>query len=121
MIDQNILLDRAGLLQLTQADEVAFDTLRFEELLQSRVNTWPTDENDYAMYKFNGVAFTRSNQLTSYERQTYSLLELLGDVGGLFDGLTRIIEFLITPSTVLFMKQSLVTRTFMMSLNFKPG
>ena len=73
------------------------------------------------MYKFNGVAFTRSNQLTSYERQTYSLLELLGDVGGLFDGLKQIIEFLITPIAVFFMKQSLVTRTFMMSLNFKPG
>ena len=73
------------------------------------------------MYKFNGVTFERSSQVTIYERQTYNMLELLGDVGGLFDGLKQIFEFLLTPIAAFIMKSSLISGNFALILQRNPG
>ena len=34
---------------------------------------------------------------TLIERQTYSLLEFIGDIGGLFDGLQLLARLIVTP------------------------
>ena len=50
--------------------------------------------------------------LTTIERQTYSLLDWIGDVGGLFDGLKVLGTFLIAP-VATFAMQAEVLITFM--------
>ena len=46
------------------------------------------------------------------ERSTYSLLDLLGDVGGLFDGLRYLAWGLITPIGAFKMKAELLNKAF---------
>ena len=45
------------------------------------------------------------------ERQTYSLLEWVGDIGGLFDGLYYIMRFFIVPIATKSMKYELLRHT----------
>ena len=49
------------------------------------------------------------------ERQTYSLLEWLGDVGGLFDGLTLLAHVIITPFVDYAVKATHLTSLFKQS------
>lgn len=59
-------------------------------------SNWPT-KGDPSHYKFNGVWLELSSSLTTIERQTYSLLDWLGDVGGLFEGLNVIGAYILAP------------------------
>ena len=52
---------------------------------------------------------------TTYERSTYSFLEWLGDVGGLFDGLGLIFRVLIGPFSAFAVKAELLTKIFKLS------
>ena len=56
------------------------------------------------LYKYTGAELSFSNDLTIIERQTYSSLEWLGDVGGLFDALLFLGSSLITPITAFTVK-----------------
>ena len=44
---------------------------------------WPTKEHPKKTYKYTSIYLKYSQTLGVVERETYSLLELLGDVGGL--------------------------------------
>lgn len=46
------------------------------------------------------------------ERRAYSILEWLGDVGGLLDALRYIGYYLITPITAFHMHVALLTQSF---------
>ena len=46
------------------------------------------------------------------DRKTYSILELLGDVGGLFDGLKTIGGFFVTPIASFALKVALAASDF---------
>ena len=47
-----------------------------------------------------------------FERHTYSLLEWLGDVGGLYDGLLIIGRFIVGPLAEFAMGSALLTKIF---------
>ena len=64
------------------------------------------------MYKFNSFWTELSPSLTTIERQTYSMLEWLGDVGGLFEGLNGIGFFLVAPIASYAMRMEILTKTF---------
>ena len=64
------------------------------------------------MYKFNSFWLELSPSLTTIERKTYSMLEWLGDIGGLFEGLNGIGYFLVAPLAAFAMKMELLTSTF---------
>ena len=64
------------------------------------------------MYKFNSFWLELSFSLTTVERQTYSILEWLGDVGGLFEGLNGIGFFLVAPIATYAMRMEILTTTF---------
>ena len=64
------------------------------------------------MYKFNSFWTELSPSLTTIERQTYSMLEWLGDVGGLFEGLNGIGFFLVAPIASYAMRMEILTTTF---------
>ena len=69
----------------------------------SGLNVWPTRENP-SMYKFNSFYMELKQEKSTLERQTYSLLEWVGDVGGLYDGLSIIGHFLTGPIAVFAVK-----------------
>ena len=64
------------------------------------------------MYKFNSFWIELSQSLTTVERQTYSVLEFVGDVGGLFEGLSRFGFLFVAPIATFAMRMELLTSTF---------
>ena len=60
-------------------------------------NKFPTDENPNARYKFLSFTLERHYDVTAFSRQTYGLLDLLGDCGGLLDALKMISQFILLP------------------------
>ena len=60
----------------------------------------------------NEVYIEYGKSQTTIERKTYSILELLGDVGGLLDGLKLIGGFLVTPIVTFAMKVKLMAGGF---------
>ena len=60
----------------------------------------------------NEVYFEYGKSQTTIERKTYSILELLGDVGGLLDGLKLIGGFLVTPIVTFALKVKLMAGGF---------
>ena len=66
-------------------------------------NKWPSrGKNNH--FKFDSWYFMLSKQSIIIERSTYGALEWLGDVGGLFDGLYYIMQYVAAPLSVLKMK-----------------
>ena len=53
------------------------------------------------MYKFNSIFWELKQEVTTYERSTYSLLEWLANVGGLTDALKTIGTLIIGPIAAL--------------------
>ena len=54
---------------------------------QSAWDKFPTDDNPNGLYKFTSIHIDLEKTLIKINRETYSLLDWLGDCGGLFDGL----------------------------------
>ena len=50
-----------------------------------------------------------NHKTINIERSTYSALDLLGDVGGLFDGLRIILRVFLSPLVVLAIKDKVLT------------
>ena len=69
--------------------------------------TWPTKKQS-SIYKIGTFWFSLHPSMTTIERQTYSILDWLGDVGGLFDGLKIIGSFIIAPIASFAMKTELL-------------
>ena len=88
--------------------EEEFERMTFEGALPSTVNTWPTKAAP-SMYKINSFWIEISSSLTTVERKTYSSLEWLGDVGGLFEGLKIISGFFIAPIASFALRVKLFT------------
>ena len=86
-----------------------FQALTFASPGISFVDQWPSRENPDAAYKFVSLWFELSQSLITTERKTYSILEWIGDVGGLFDGLMIIASNLITPFATLTLQFALFT------------
>ena len=103
----NDLEDETDLLQLGQATEVSFETFGVGKSTETGQSIWPTWE-DPGLYKFNSMWLELSNEHTIINRQTYSLLEMVGDIGGLFDGLLTIGHILLGPVAAYAMKAQLL-------------
>ena len=73
---------------------------------------FPTDENPSTRYKFASIEINFSLDVKQWNRQTYSLLDWLGDLGGLFDALLYICRMLISPLSVYTLKQTILTNMF---------
>ena len=103
----NELIDETDLLQLGQTTVVSFETFGVGKSLTTGQSIWPTQENP-GLYKFNSMWLELSNEHTIINRQTYSLLEMVGDIGGLFDGLLTIGHILLGPVAAYAMKAQLL-------------
>ena len=60
------------------------------------------------MFKFDSFYFEQSSSMFEYERQTYSALEFVGDIGGLYDGLFGISRIMLAPVATIALKQKLL-------------
>ena len=58
----------------------------------------------------NSVHLTIGKEETEIERQTYSLLDWIGDIGGLFDGLSLLASHFIAPIAAYALKYDLLTQ-----------
>ena len=70
-------------------------------------DTYPTEEDPERKFQFSRVMFSRSMDLITHSRQTYGLLEWIGDVGGLLDGLYIAGSFLVSPFAAIALNQKL--------------
>ena len=60
-------------------------------------NKYPTQEEPSRKYKFTSLEVSMSPNKQVYNRQTYSLLDWLGDLGGLYDALILIASLIVAP------------------------
>ena len=58
-------------------------------------NNYPTKEDPDALYKFTSIEVNFNKDINQINRQTYSLLDWLGDAGGLLDALFFIGEMIV--------------------------
>ena len=72
-------------------------------------NVWPTKDAP-VVYKFNSIWMELRQYKIVIDRQTYSLLEWLGDVGGLYDGLDIMFRFLLGPFAIFNLNSELLAR-----------
>ena len=98
-------------MQLGQQRDIEFEAVEFGATFPSSQASWPTKFSP-TQYKFNSIWLELSPEKINIERQTYSMLEWLGDVGGLFDGLRLIFSLLIAPVASLAMKSELLISVF---------
>lgn len=64
-----------------------------------KISTWTDDllENPDGEYKFGSATIRSSSVEVVINRSSYSLLDWLGDVGGLIDALFYLLSFLLGP------------------------
>ena len=61
---------------------------------------FPTDEDPHAHYKYVSATINVSADQKQISRVTYSMLDWIGDIGGLFNGLNTILGFFLKPLAV---------------------
>ena len=88
---KNLVEDESSYLQFGQYEEHTFYTVQVEKPQRSAWNTFPTAENPGSKFKYIGVDFWLSPNMKIWTRETYSILDFLGDMGGLYDALYLIL------------------------------
>ena len=116
-ITTQVLRDESSLLQLS-GDEKTFYTSASGSNFITGVTSWnvfPTEKNPMARYKFASVQFTFNQNMNEINRKTYSLLDWLGDCGGLTDALRFIAGLIVSP----FASYALAAKLMSMILRFQ--
>ena len=75
-------------------------------------NKFPTKEEPSRRYKFTSLEVNLSLDKLVVNRETYSLLDWLGDLGGLFDALRLICALAISPISGFTLKATLMATLF---------
>ena len=86
------------------------------------VSGWTDDliEKPEGYYKFASIIFWPSNEVIKSSRQTYSLLDWLGDIGGLNDALFIILEVALIPFKRFTLGSFVLTRLFRFKKDYMP-
>ena len=75
-------------------------------------NKFPTPQKPLTRYKFASVELMHSADLLIVSRQTYSILDWLGDLGGLLDALYLIANLFMGPLSAWALKATLMSTIF---------
>ena len=105
----NIIKDETDFLQYGQEEENEIYTFEWPAPLPSAWIHFPTEENPSTKYKFISVEFNYSPHITTWARSTYSFLDWLGDLGGLFDALLYGCKFLLIPFSDFTLRTKILT------------
>ena len=84
----------------------------YVDSLDQKISSWniyPTKENPNTRFKFTSVELNLNKDIDQINRQTYSLLDWLGDAGGLLDALFFIGEAIVEPFSVFALQSKLVS------------
>ena len=111
-VQKNHLQDTTSLMQLDGSYESEFNSFEISESKPSLMQNWPTKEDPEAHYRYTGIFILQSPDVHFIERQTYSLLEWLGDIGGLFDALRYLGCIVIGPLNALALTSKLLVSIF---------
>ena len=83
------------MLQFGLANEIEFYDYKVNPNEVSSWNRYPTEEDPSRKYKFTSIEFNLSTDLKITSRATYSLLDWLGDMGGLVDAFKLLVSLLL--------------------------
>ena len=72
------------------------------------------------MFKYVGVDVYLSPDLKIWTRETYSILDYLGDLGGLYDALYLILNFIAAPIASFNMQSAIMSDTFTVIKSWRP-
>mmetsp|Transcript_2845 Transcript_2845/g.3878 ORF Transcript_2845/g.3878 Transcript_2845/m.3878 type:complete len:138 (+) Transcript_2845:506-919(+) len=98
LLQSKQLEDDSEYLSYGVSEEESFLTLKTDgNLIYSSWNEFPSAENPYSDYKFASFAVMRESDVEVISRQGYSVLDWLGDWGGLMDALIMIADILMIP------------------------
>ena len=75
-------------------------------------NKFPTDEDPLSRYKFTSVEVNFSADQLIVDRSTYSLLDWLGDMGGLLDALYLLGAIFMSPISNFALNADLLSYLF---------
>ena len=109
---KNLFDDQSDYLQLSQADETTFYLFSLDSVRSSSWNKFPTPEKPDIKFKYASIKIYLHKDISIHSRQTYSLLDFLGDLGGLFDALRLIIAALVSPFSALALKVSILSKLY---------
>ena len=98
-----------------QTSNAEYYKIAFEQPQPSSYETWPTKEKPQEFYKITSVWLELGQSITIIERSTYSALEWLGDVGGLFDAFHGIGNVLLGPIAAFAVKANVLSHSFRQS------
>ena len=99
------------MIQVGQSEKDTFYELL---MLQQFASAWNDnlDENPRGDYTFGRVLIDQENSIYKINRQTYNLLEWLGDIGGLLDAILFIAQLALWPIYNFNVSNYLMKRLF---------
>ena len=92
------LSDETDLVQLGYSTDTKFNS--YDNVINPQYSSWttfPTDEDPFSLYKYASVEVNLNKDLAMINRQTYSMLDWLGDCGGLLEALFFISDMFFAP------------------------
>ena len=111
-IKRNILSDSTSYVQYGQYEDRTFYSFEMSQPEHSQWNLFPTTDHPHHKYKFVGLDIRFSQTLSQWDRETYSMLDYLGDLGGLYDSLKVIGSVLVAPVSSFNLSKSLLLSLF---------
>ena len=112
LIKSNHLADESSILQLGIPDELDFISIESEGPYPSYMRTWPNDTHPEINYKITQASVALSMHQNIIERKTYSMLEWLGDIGGLYDAFRLIGSLVVAPMSAFMLRSELLSQVF---------
>ena len=109
---RNQASDQTNWLRSDKTIDRPYNQLQWESSLASAHTKYPTREKPDGKYKFVSFDLYVSFDSSVTERETYGLLEWLGDIGGLTDALRYLGQFLIMPIASYSLKVDLLSTIF---------
>ena len=72
------------------------------------MRNFPTEDNPDGKYKYMSFAIEMSPDLQMTSRQTYSILDFMGDLGGLAEALNFLVYIMLVPFTTFHFQSNLM-------------
>ena len=89
--------DESDYFQYGQFDEMDFYTFVSSAPQPTSWTDFPTEDEPYNLFKYSSFEIELNQDAVIWQRQIYSTLDFLGDLGGLFDALRFIGEMIVSP------------------------
>ena len=111
-MNKHQLGDEVGFVQWGDEEEFEFSSVTFETPRPTAWMDFPTNAQPENKYKFGSLWINLSPDLQVVQRQTYSLLEWLGDIGGLLEALKYLGIVVLLPLRSFMLKNELISTIF---------